>query len=95
MSKYCNLSSALEKVIGKKIADGFSSNETEVIRDAVLRLKAEDTRIAAWQAAIAQGTTQIERGEGIAWSAEELESVTEAAIAAMGSCATINPDVLP
>ncbi len=95
MTMHVNLSQEMENFIRKKVAGGFYGNATEVIRDAIRRMQAEESRTAIWQAAIMQGDAQLDRGEGIAWSAEVLESITEAAIGAMGSRTPINPDVLP
>lgn len=95
MTMHVNFSSEMEGFIKNKVASGFYGNATEVIRDAIRRMQAEDGRIAAWQAAINEGDVQLARGEGIAYSPETLNDITQSAISAMHSGQPINPDVLP
>ena len=95
MTMHINLSIEKEGFIKGKVASGFYSNATEVIRDAIRRMQAEETRIAAWQSAIRQGADQLDRGEGIAYSPEVLENITQSAIGAMHSTNPMDADVLP
>ena len=46
-------------------------------------------------AAVKAGDDQLERGEGVAYSAETLEDIAKNAIGAMHSGQPIDPDVLP
>ena len=64
MTMHVNLSNEMESYIKSKVASGFYGNATEVIRDAIRRMQAEESRTAAWQAAIAKGDAQLDRGEG-------------------------------
>lgn len=95
MTMHINLSAEMEGFIKGKVASGFYSNATEVIRDAIRRMQAEEARLSAWQAAVRQGADQLERGEGIAYSAAALEDITQSAIAAMHSGKPMDADVLP
>lgn len=95
MTMHINLSPEMEGFIKSKVASGFYGNATEVVRDAIRRMQAEESRIAAWQAAIQQGDDQLDRGEGIAYSAETLKDITQSAIAGMHSGKPMDPDVLP
>ena len=95
MSMHINLSPEMEGFIKNQVSSGAYGNATEVIRDAVRRLQAEETRAAAWRAAIAQGDAQLKRGEGIAYSAETLAEITQSAVAAMHTSAPLDPDVVP
>jgi antitoxin ParD1/3/4 len=95
MTMHINLSPEMEGYIKGKVASGFYGNATEVIRDAIRRMQSEDDRVAAWQAAIAKGETQLDRGEGVAYTSELMEILTQSALAAMHSNQPINPDVLP
>jgi antitoxin ParD1/3/4 len=70
-------------------------NATEVIRDAIRRMQAEESRVAAWQAAIKVGGDQLNRGEGIAYSPEAMNDITQSAISAMHSGTPMDADVLP
>jgi len=95
MTMHVNLSPEMESFIKAKVASGFYGNATEVIRDAIRRMQAEENRVAAWQAAIKVGDDQLERGEGVAYSARMLEDITHSAIGAMHSGKPMDPDALP
>ena len=95
MTMHVNLSPELEGFIKSKVAGGFYGNATEVIRDAIRRMQAEENRVAAWQAAIKLGDDQLDRGEGVAYTRDELKDITQSAIEAMHSGKAMDPDVLP
>lgn len=95
MTMHINLSPEMEGFIKGKVASGFYGNATEVIRDAIRRMQAEESRVAAWQAAIKKGDDQLERGEGIDYTSETLEDITRSAISAMHGKQSMDPDVLP
>ena len=95
MTMHVNLSPELEGFIKSKVAGGFYGNATEVIRDAIRRMQAEESRVAAWQASIKLGDGQLDRGEGVAYSADALKDITQSAVEAMHSGKAMDPDVLP
>ncbi len=95
MTMHVNLSPEMEVFIRNKVAGGFYGNATEVIRDAIRRMQAEEVRLAAWQAAIRVGDEQLDRGEGVPYSADALRDVTQIALEAMHSGKPMDPDVLP
>ncbi len=95
MTMHVNLSPEMEGFIKSKVTGGFYGNATEVIRDAIRRMQADETRIAAWQAAIKKGDEQLDRGEGIAYTDETLNDITQCAISSMQSSHPMDPDVLP
>ena len=95
MTMHVNLSPEMEGFIKTKVAGGFYGNATEVIRDALRRMQAEESRVAAWQAAIKQGADQLDRGEGVAYTPEALIDITQSAIGAMHSGRPMDVDVLP
>jgi len=95
MSMHVNLSPEMEGFIKGKVASGFYGNATEVIRDAIRRMQAEESRAVAWHAAIRKGDEQLDRGEGVAYTGETLEAMTKVAIDAMHSGRPVDPDVLP
>ena len=95
MTMHVNLSPEMEGFIKSKVSGGFYGNATEVIRDAIRRMQAEEVRIADWQAAIRKGDEQLDRGEGIAYDAETLNDITKSAVDAMSSGKPMDPDVLP
>lgn len=85
----------MEGFIKNKVASGFYGNATEVIRDAIRRMQAEENRVAAWQAAIKEGDAQLDRGEGVIYTQEIMKDITQSAISAMHSGQPMSPDVLP
>ena len=95
MTMHINLSPEMETFIKGKVASGFYGNATEVIRDAIRRMQAEESRVQAWHAAIQKGDAELDQGEGITYSAKTLNDITEAAISSMNSGKPMDPDVLP
>jgi len=95
MSMHVNLSPEMEGFVKGKVETGFYGSATEVIRDALRRMQAEDNRIAAWTAAVKLGDDQLDRGEGIAYTPAALESITESAVNTLHSGEPMDPDVLP
>ena len=63
MTMHVKLSREMENYIKSKVASGFYRNSTEVIRDAIRRMQAEENRTAAGEAAIAQGEEQLDGRE--------------------------------
>ncbi len=95
MTMHVNLSPEMEGFIKSKVAGGFYGNATEVIRDAIRRMQADETRANAWQAAIKLGDLQLDRGEGIAYTANTLADITQSALAGLQGGEPLSPDVLP
>ena len=95
MSMHVNLSPEMEGFIKSQVAGGFYGSATEVIRDAIRRMQAEESRVQAWHAAIKQGADQLDRGEGVPYTPDGLNDITESAITAMHSAKPIDVDVLP
>lgn len=95
MSMHVNLSPEMEGFIKSKVASGFYNNATEVIRDAIRRMQAEEARVDAWRAAIQIGDDQLERGEGLAYTAAVLNDITQTAIESLHGDTTMDPHVLP
>src|SRR5262245_12702536 len=95
MTMHINLSPEMEEFIKGKLASGFYGNATEVIRDAIRRMQVEESRVAAWQAAIKYGDEQIDRGETVDYTPATLDEITESALRTMHSEKPMDPDVLP
>lgn len=95
MSIHVNLSPEMEGFIKSKVSSGYYGNATEVIRDAIRRMQAEEARVAAWQAAIRKGSKELDRGEGIAYTPELLSEITQSAMDSMHGNTPLDPDVLP
>ena len=58
-------------------------------------MQAEEERIAAFRAAVAKGDAELDRGEGVAYTPELMESITQTALKDMHSDKPVDPDVLP
>jgi antitoxin ParD1/3/4 len=95
MTMHVNLSPEMEGFIRNKVASGFYGNATEVIRDAIRRMQAEESRVAAWQAAIKLGDDQLDRGSGVPYTPDALRDTTRSAVESMNSGTAMDPDVLP
>jgi antitoxin ParD1/3/4 len=95
MTMHINLSPEMEGFIKARVASGFYGNATEVIRDAIRRMQAEENRIASWHSAIKQGADQLDRGEGYAYTPDTLNDITKSAIGAMHSGQPMDSEVLP
>lgn len=95
MTMHVNLSPEMEVFIKSKVTGGFYGNATEVIRDAIRRMQAEELRAAAWQAAIKIGNDQLDEGQGIEYGAAMLRDVTKSAVDSLNDGRPGDPDVLP
>jgi antitoxin ParD1/3/4 len=69
-----------EAFIKSKVDSGYYSNATEVIRDAVRRLREEDERRQRLLTALRLGEEQIARGETVIYTPELLDRLAEEAI---------------
>lgn len=92
---HINLSTEMEQYLQSKVGTGFYSNASEVVRDAIRRMREEDEKLAALRAAVQIGDDQLERGEGIPYTPERLEAITAKAFANSRHGKKINPDVAP
>ena len=95
MTMHVNFSTEMESYIKGKVGSGFYNNATEVIRDAIRRMQAEEERMAVFRAAVAKGDAQLDRSEGIAYTPELMESMTQTAIRDMHTGKPVDTDVLP
>jgi antitoxin ParD1/3/4 len=95
MTMHINLSPEMESYIKTKVSTGFYGNATEVIRDAIRRMQANEHQLAAFRAAVAKGDSQLDRGEGVEYTDELLHTMTQTALQDMHSDKPIDPDVLP
>jgi len=93
MTMHINLSPEMETFIKGKVASGFYGNATEVIRDAIRRMQAEETRLQAWKAALKKGDDELDAGRSVPYTAAALEEITREAKAPASKPA--DPDVLP
>ena len=82
---HINLSPELEQHLQIKVGTGYYSNASEVVRDAIRRMRDEDEKLALLRSAVAVGDEQLERGEGATYSPELLKRITEKAFANAGN----------
>lgn len=75
-----NFPPADEAFIKHKIDSGYYSNATEMIRDAVRRLREEDERRQQLLAALRLGEEQIARGETVTYTPSLLDQLAQQAI---------------
>lgn len=92
---HINLSPEMEQYLQSKVGTGFYSNASEVVRDAIRRMREEDEKLAALRAAVQVGDEQIDRGEGVPYTQERLETITAKALANARQGKKVNPDVAP
>jgi len=92
---HINLSPEMEKYLQSKVNTGYYSNASEVVRDAIRRMRDEDERLAALRAAVAVGDEQLARGEGVAYTPERLEQITQKALVNARKGKKVSPDVTP
>jgi antitoxin ParD1/3/4 len=95
MTMHVNLSPEMETYIKGKVSTGFYGNATEVIRDAIRRMQADEERAAAFRRAVAEGEAELDRGEGTDYTAKRLDQITDTARRNLRSDKPIDPDVLP
>lgn len=95
MTMHVNLSPEMEVFIKSKVTSGFYGNATEVIRDAIRRMQAEELRAAAWHAAIKVGSDQLDQGQGIQYGPAMLREITQSAVDSLHDDRAGDPDVLP
>ena len=95
MTMHVNLSVEMESFIKAKVSSGFYGNATEVIRDAIRRMQADEERRTAFRAAVAAGDAELARGEGVEYGPDTLDAITRQAMQDMHGGRSINPDVIP
>lgn len=66
--------------IKDEVENGFYTNETELVRDAVRRMREDKERTKRLKKAIANGIYAVERGEITALNLELLEKIKEEGI---------------
>jgi antitoxin ParD1/3/4 len=89
------LSPEMEQYLQSKIGTGFYNNASDVIRDAIRRMREEDERVEALRAAVRRGDEQIERGEGTTYTPELLDKTMKQASVNARAGKKINLDVTP
>ncbi|HEY8034862.1 MAG TPA: type II toxin-antitoxin system ParD family antitoxin [Methylobacter sp.] len=91
---HINLSPEMEKYLQSKVGTGFYNSASEVVCAAIRKMREEDEKLAALRAAVQIGDEQLNRGEGILYTPERLETITAKALANAKHGKKINPDVI-
>ena len=69
-----------ENFIKIEVQSGFYTNETELVRDAVRRMREEKERARHFQEVVAQGVQAIDRGETVVLTPDLLHEIKQDAI---------------
>jgi antitoxin ParD1/3/4 len=69
-----------ENFIKAEVQSGFYTNETELVRDAVRRMREEKEHARRFQEAVARGIQAVERGETVALTPDLLQEIKQDAI---------------
>jgi antitoxin ParD1/3/4 len=75
-----------ENFITTEVQGGFYTNETELVRDAVRRMREEKERARRFQEAVAKGVQAVERGETVALTPDLLQDIKQNAIRKARNC---------
>lgn len=92
---HINLSPEMEKFVQSKVNTGFYSNASEVIRDAIRRMREEEEKIAAMRAALKVGDDQLNKGLGVPYTSELLTRAVARAKDNVRRGKKVDPDVIP
>ncbi len=85
-----------ENYIKAKVDDGFYSNATELVRDAVRRLREQDdNKHARLMAALEEGERDVREGRTHPYTPELLAEIEQSAIQHAAEGKKPNPDVCP
>jgi len=85
-----------EKYIQSMVKNGYYSNATELVRDAVRRLREkESAKEERWLAAIKLGEDDIKAGRTVPYTPKLLDKIMKNAIKNAKSGKKLNPDVCP
>ncbi len=90
---HINLSPEIEQYLQGKVDSGCYSNASEVVRDAIRRMREEDERVALLRAAVAVGDEQLARGEGVTYGPTLLKQITGNALENARKGKTVSADV--
>ena len=89
------LSPEIENYLQNKVKSGFYNDVSEVIRDAIRRMKEQDSQLLALQAVLRVGDAQLDNGEGIVYTPTRLEAITQQAFDNAKRGKKVNADVTP
>jgi antitoxin ParD1/3/4 len=76
---HINLSPEMEQFVQSKVDSGFYNNASDVIRDAIRRMREEDNKVAALRSALKAGDDELDAGKGIPYGRATLTAAAEKA----------------
>lgn len=92
---HLNISAEMEQYLQAKVGTGFYGNVSEVVRDAIRRMRDEDEKLTALRAAVHAGDEQLALGQGRDYTPESLEQITKQARANSRKGKKVGGDVTP
>ncbi|HZR01584.1 MAG TPA: type II toxin-antitoxin system ParD family antitoxin [Burkholderiales bacterium] len=92
---HINLSPEIEQFLQSKVETGFYSNTSEVIRDAIRRMRDEDEKIAAVRAAVQRGDEQLDKGQAVPYTQDLIQRAAAKARTNAQRGKKVNRDVTP
>lgn len=92
---HLNISAEMEQYLQAKVGTGFYGNASEVVRDAIRRMRDEDEKLTALRAAVRTGDEQLALGQGRDYTPERLEQITKQARANSRNGKKVSGDVTP
>jgi antitoxin ParD1/3/4 len=92
---HINLSPEMEEFVQSKVDTGFYSNASEVIRDAIRRMREEEEKVAAMRAALKVGDDQLDKGQRVLYTPDLVNRAAEKAKDNSRRGRKVNPDVIP
>jgi antitoxin ParD1/3/4 len=92
---HLNLPAEMEQYLQAKVSTGFYGNVSEVVRDAIRRMRDEDEKLTALRAAVRVGDEQTALGQGVDYTSERLEQITVQARANARKGKKVSSDVTP
>ncbi len=85
----------MEQYLLIRVQSGDFASTTDVVREALRRMRDADASLDALRAAVAEGDAQLDRGEGLTYGPALLEEITERALARAGTGRQTSADVRP
>jgi antitoxin ParD1/3/4 len=84
-----------EAYIKQKVEDGYYTNATELIRDAIRRMRETDERYNEFVEAVLKGASQIDEGKGVPYTAKLHSQIVQNAKQKAKAGKKPNLDVIP
>ena len=83
-----------DNYIKAKVEGGYYSNATEMVRDAVRRMREQDSQVGQLLAALEKGERDISAGRTVAYTPDVLKEIEQEARTHAANNRPANPDVI-